>query len=296
MKLLITGANGLLGQKLVQLSVDRGTPLLATSRGPSRIKTPEINYLSLDITDREAVIRTVSDYNPTVIVNAAAMTNVDQCESDREGCWELNVAAVSHLIEAASGVGAHLIHLSTDFIFDGSDGPYKEDDQPNPVNYYGQSKWAAEQLLMKSEIKWSIARTILVFGATPGSTRSNIMLWVKQNLEAGNPIRVVADQFRTPTLVEDLALGCYLLAERSATGIFHISGKDLLTPYDIAIITARYFALDESLITKTDSDQFKQPAQRPLRTGFIIEKANGILGYQPHSFEEGLAITASTWD
>ncbi len=269
---------------------------MASSHGPSRITTPEVNYLPLDITDRESSIQAVKAYAPTIVINAAAMTNVDQCETDRKKCWDLNVMAVAHMIEAASEVGAHLIHLSTDFIFDGSSGPYKEDDQPNPVNFYGQSKWAAEKLLMESKIRWSIARTILVYGATPGSSRSNIMLWVKRNLESGNPIRVVADQFRTPTLVEDLALGCYLIAEKSAEGIFHLSGKDLLTPYDIAMITAQYFSLDASLITKTTSEEFKQAAKRPLRTGFIIEKANLVLGYQPHSFEDGLVITSSNWD
>lgn len=295
MKLLITGANGLLGQKLVQLVADKGIPLLASSLGPSRIQTPGVDYVPLDITDRASILQTVADYGPTAIVHAAAMTQVDQCETDRKKCWELNVMAVAHMIEAAAKTAAHLIHLSTDFIFDGTSGPYEEDAQPNPVNYYGQSKWAAEKLLLESNIKWSIARTILVYGSTPGSARSNIMLWVKRNLESGNPIRVVADQFRTPTLVDDLAMGCYLIAEKTAEGIFHISGKDLLTPYDIAIITARYFSLDESLITKTDSDEFKQTAPRPLRTGFIIEKAKRLLGYQPHSFEDGLAITASNW-
>jgi dTDP-4-dehydrorhamnose reductase len=296
MRLLITGANGLLGQKLVQLVADKGISVLASSQGPSRIQTPNVQYLPLDITQKEKVLQMVKEYGPSVIINTAAMTNVDQCETQRKQCWELNVMAVAYLIEAASQVNAHLIHLSTDFIFDGTNGPYDEEAQPNPVNFYGQSKWAAEKLILESQIKWSIVRTVLVYGATPGSSRSNIMLWVKRNLESGNPIQVVADQFRTPTLVEDLAVGCYLIAEKSAEGIFNISGKDLLTPYDIAMITARYFSLDESLITKTDSKEFKQPAQRPLRTGFNIKKAKQILGYQPHSFEEGLVITASNWD
>jgi dTDP-4-dehydrorhamnose reductase len=236
----------------------------------------------------------VGEYAPTVIVNAAAMTQVDQCETDRENCWQLNVMAVAYLIEAASRTNARLIHLSTDFIFDGTSGPYREQDLPNPINFYGQSKWASEKLLFESKIKWSIARTILVYGATPGDARSNIMLWVKRNLESGTPIRLVADQYRTPTLVEDLAEGCFLIAERSAEGIYHISGEELLTPYDIAILTARHFSLDESLITKTNSDEFKQTAVRPLKTGFIIDKAKKELGYQPHKFSEGLAIALSS--
>lgn len=296
MKILITGANGLLGQKLVQLLSNQRVSFLATSQGPSRIQTADISYLPLDVKERGQVLKVVKEYAPKVIIHTAAMTQVDQCETDRERCWQLNVMAVAHLIEASEIVNAHLVHLSSDFIFDGLSGPYKEDDEPNPVNFYGQSKWAAEKLLYECNIKWSIARTILVYGATPGVSRSNIMLWVKRHLESGKPIQVVDDQVRTPTLVEDLAFGCYQIAMRSAYGIYHISGADLLTPYNIARITARYFSLDASLINKTNSKNFKQPAKRPLKTGFIIEKARQDLGYQPHSFEAGLAITASYWD
>ena len=296
MKVLITGANGLLGQKLVQLLSDEQVAFLATSQGSSRIQTAGISYLSLDVVNREEVIQVISEYSPAVIMHTAAMTQVDQCETDREKCWQLNVMAVANLIEASSLIDAHLVHLSTDFIFNGLSGPYKEEDEANPINFYGQSKWAAEKLLYQSNIKWSIARTILVYGATPGISRSNIMLWVKRNLESGKSIQVVDDQIRTPTLVEDLALGCLQIARQSANGIYHISGADLLTPYNIARITARYFSLDASLISKTNSEVFKQPAKRPLKTGFIIEKARKELGYEPHSFEAGLAITASYWD
>ncbi len=296
MKILITGANGLLGQKLVQLLSNEKTSFLATSQGPSRIRTAEVSYLPLDVVKRDQVIKVVREYSPTVVIHTAAMTQVDQCETDREKCWLLNVMSVAHLIEACAIVNAHLVHLSSDFIFDGLSGPYKEDDEANPINFYGQSKWAAEKLLYESNIKWSIVRTILVYGATPGISRSNIMLWVKRQLEAGKPIQVVDDQIRTPTLVEDLAVACYQIAKQSAHGIYHISGADLLTPYNIARITARYFYLDASLINKTNSEAFKQPAKRPLKTGFIIEKARKDLGYQPHSFEAGLAITASFWD
>ncbi|GJM28224.1 MAG: NAD(P)-dependent oxidoreductase [Cyclobacteriaceae bacterium] len=293
MKILLTGANGLLGQKLVELLESNGTGFLATSQGASRIQIPGIRYLSLDITDKNRLLEVVEEYRPTVIINTAAMTQVDQCETERDACWKLNVQAVTDLITAAAKVNAHLIHLSTDFIFDGLNGPYREEDQPNPVNFYGRSKWEAEKLLYESKIKWSIARTILVYGATPGVSRSNIMLWVKQNLDSGKPIRVVDDQFRTPTLVEDLAMGCFLMAQQSAAGIYHISGEELLTPFDIATITAEHFSLNKSLITRTDSTLFTQPARRPPKTGFIVEKAKKELGYQPHSFREGLDITAS---
>ena len=164
---------------------------------------------------------------------------------------------------------------------------------PKPVNFYGQSKVAAEHTIQQSPISWCIIRTVLVYGITSESSRSNIVLWVKRSLEEGKTINVVNDQWRTPTLAEDLAMGCYLTAIKKVSGIFHISGKDFLSPYDIAIQTAEFFKLDQSLIKATDSARFKQPAQRPLTTGFIINKAKAVLGYSPHSFIEGLGILSS---
>ncbi|HRG80224.1 MAG TPA: sugar nucleotide-binding protein, partial [Cyclobacteriaceae bacterium] len=162
-----------------------------------------------------------------------------------------------------------------------------------PVNYYGESKLAGEQAVQKSKLKWAILRTVLVYGVTPDLSRSNIVLWVKKSLEEGKTINVVNDQWRTPTLAEDLAMGCYLAASKKATGIYHISGEEMMTPFDIANQTAEIFKLDKSLIKPADSSTFKQPAMRPPKTGFIITKAKQDLGYQPHTFQQGLALLAS---
>ena len=294
MKILITGSNGLLGQKLVSLlEKDKEVFLFATARGKSVIPITRGEYESLDITNSNDVDKIVGAIKPDVIINTAAMTNVDQCETEREACWNANVNSVKHLIHACLKNNVHLVHVSTDFIFDGSHGPLDENEKPAPVNYYGESKLAAEELLLKSNISWSILRTVLVFGITNDMSRSNIVLWVKNSLEQGKTIQVVNDQWRTPTLAEDLAMGCYLAAKKKATGIYNISGKDFLSPYDIAIQTAEYFKLDKSLIKATDSTQFKQTARRPLTTGFIIDKARKDLGYEPHTFKEGIAVLAS---
>lgn len=295
MKILITGANGLLGHKLVRLlGPKREVVVIATARGESRLR-PEygsFQYESMDIANREDVLEIVGRHKPDVIINTAAMTNVDECEKEKEACMQLNVEAVKYLVEAAEQTNAFLLHLSTDFIFSGEEGPYDEQGVPAPVNFYGESKLLGEQVVMNSNIKWAIARTVLVFGIVPDMSRSNIILWVKGSLEAQKPIQVVDDQWRTPTLAEDLAMGCYLIAEQRAEGIYNISGQDMLTPYEMAIKTADFFGLDKSLITRTDSTKFTQPAKRPPRTGFIIEKAKTNLGYQPHSFDEGIRIVA----
>jgi dTDP-4-dehydrorhamnose reductase len=194
------------------------------------------------------------------------------------------------LIEACRIFDTHLVHLSTDFIFDGEAGPYSEEAFPNPINYYGRTKLEAENLIKGSGIKWTIVRTVLVYGIANDMSRSNIILWVKKSLEEGKTIKVVNDQWRTPTLAEDLAAGCILIVKKRELGIFNISGKDFLTPFEMAIQTADYFGLDKSLITEVDSTIFTQPAKRPPRTGFVIDKAKKVLGYNPKSFTEGIAI------
>ncbi len=293
MKILITGANGLLGQKLVELlATDPIIKPIATARGKFVLPI-NVEFHEMDITDPDKVEEVISFTTPEVVIHTAAMTQVDECETKREACWQVNVISVQHIINSCEKHGCHLVHVSTDFIFDGSHGPLDENEKPAPVNYYGESKLAAEELVINSNISWSILRTVLVYGITNDMSRSNIVLWVKKNLEEGKSINVVNDQFRTPTLAEDLAMGCFLAAKKKAIGIYNISGKDFLSPYDIALQTAEFFKLDKSLIKATDSTQFKQPAARPLITGFIIDKAREELGYEPHSFMEGIGVLAS---
>ncbi len=294
MKILVTGSNGLLGQKLTELlEKDQPVELIATAARPAALPVNSGKFELLDITDPTAVDNVVDRYKPDVIINTAAMTQVDHCETQREACWKTNVDAVQYLVNASRRNHCHLIHVSTDFIFDGTQEMLDESAVPKPVNFYGESKLAGEKVVIDSDISWCIIRTVLVFGVTKDMSRSNIVLWVKKSLEEGKTIQVVNDQWRTPTLAEDLAQGCYLAARKKATGIYNISGKDYLSPYDIAIRTAEFFKLDKSLIKETDSTKFTQPAKRPLKTGFIIEKARRELGYEPHSFEEGLGVLRS---
>lgn len=291
MKILVTGSNGLLGQKLIQLlDSDPEIDLVATARSPLSISLQRGVYQKMDIENKEDIVSAFFEHKPEIVINTAAMTQVDDCEMQKEKCWKANVTSVELLTEACQWYTTHLVHVSTDFIFDGTHGPLDENEKPAPVNYYGESKLAAEEVIKASSIEWSILRTVLVYGITPDMSRSNIVLWVKNSLEQGKKINVVNDQWRTPTLAEDLAMGCYLAAKQKAKGIYNISGKDFMSPYDIAVQTARFFQLDASLINVTDSTQFKQPARRPLTTGFIIDKARKELGYEPHSFEEGLAL------
>lgn len=295
-KIIVTGSNGLLGQKLIYALKERkDVQLIATSVGANRIldKSGYI-YESLDITNKEAVSAIVKKYLPDVIINTAAMTNVDACESKREECWALNVTAVQHIVDAIEQEQTkkiHLIHLSTDFIFDGDKGSeYVETDTPNPQSYYALSKHESEKILLQSKIKWAIARTIIVYGIVDNMSRTNIVLWAKDALTKGQKINVVDDQFRSPTLAEDLAAGCILIADKGATGIYHLSGPETMSVLELVYRVADFWKLDKSVITPTKSTTLNQAARRPPYTGFVIDKAKRDLGYNPHRFEEGLAI------
>jgi dTDP-4-dehydrorhamnose reductase len=302
--ILITGSNGLLGQKLIYNLLARNSKkqdwkIIASSKGENRLREQNgYIYESLDITSVDEVTTLFNRYLPDVVINTAAMTNVDACESQKEECWKLNVTAVKNMLDACDEiadndpiVNTHFIHLSTDFVFDGENGPYKEEDQANPLSYYALSKYEAEKLIQaRTHITSSILRTIIVYGIVDGMSRSNIVLWAKDALSKGQKINIVDDQFRSPTLAEDLAEGCILCAEKRAEGIFHISGKDTMSVLELVYRVADFWKLDKSLVTPTKSDTIKQAAKRPPRTGFVIDKAKNVLGYNPHSFEEGLAV------
>ena len=296
MKILITGSNGLLGQKLAaRLLQQPGVAVLATSRGANKLagRHPALPFAPLDVTDAAQVRALLAQERPTHVVHTAAMTNVDECELNQAACWTQNVTAVQHLVAACAAQNIHLTHLSTDFVFSGEAGPLAEDAVPAPVNFYGQSKLAAERLVQASPGPWAIARTVLVYGVAHDYGRTNLVLWVRDALRAGQPINVVDDQWRTPTLAEDLAQGCWLLVRQSAQGIYHLSSDELLTPYAMALQVADYFGLNKGLITRVDASVFAQPARRPARTGFVIAKARRELGYAPHTFAEGIALVAT---
>lgn len=299
MKILITGSNGLLGQKLVyKLRNKSNVECIATARGANRLVQQDgYIYESLDITDKKNVEEVFAKFLPDVIINTAAQTNVDVCETDREGSWLMNATAVDYQVKVLEELQSknksykpHFIHLSTDFIFDGTHGPLDEEEKPNPLSYYAEGKLEAEKIVQGSSLDWAIARTVLVYGIVDNMSRSNIVLWVKSNLEQGKIINVVDDQFRTPTLAEDLADGCILIAEKRAKGIYNISGKNFYSILELANVVADYYGLDKSLIKPSKSADIKQPAKRPPVTGFIIDKAKNDLGYNPHSFTEGIKI------
>ncbi len=292
MKILITGSNGLTGQKIVGQLLRARREFLATSVGGNRNPDcPAENYASLDITDVLAVKECISKYEPQVVINTAAMTNVDQCETEEENCKKINVTAVKYLHDVCKLRNIHLIHLSTDFVFDGTGGPYREEDKPNPLSVYAKSKYDAEQILTASSfLNWTILRTIIVYGHRPGLSRSNLILWAIDSLSKGQEIKIVNDQFRAPTWADDLAWACIRCTEVEKRGIFHISGPHTFSIYEIVCQIADHLRVKRALIVPIDSASLNQKAKRPPRTGFILDRAIQELGYQPKTFQETLEV------
>ncbi len=292
-KIIITGSNGLLGQNLISLFVNETDfEVFAFSKGKNRIsKTTNFTYYNIDLTDSEVLTKHLKRIKPDFIINGAAMTNVDVCENKKELCDKLNVTAVETLIDYCKNEETHLIQVSTDFIFDGEKGLYKEDDLPKPVNYYGESKLKSEELLKKSKINFTILRTILVYGKVENANKGNIVLWVKGELEKGEKINVINDQFRMPILANDLAKACLLVIQNSKSSkkqVYHVSSNELLSIYEIAIQIAEVFNLDKKLIHKISTKELNQKAQRPAKTGFVLDKAITDLGFESVSFKERL--------
>ncbi|RYF89303.1 MAG: SDR family oxidoreductase, partial [Chitinophagaceae bacterium] len=283
-------ANGLLGQHLLAKLIGQGFEVIGLGRGEARLPFPEgsYRYYNADIATELSVHKVFAEEQPDLVVHAAAMTQVDECELNQEICERINVQGTSHVIVNAEQYSRKIIYVSTDFVFDGEKGDYSEEDQMGPVSWYGFTKMQAESLVETCDMPWAIVRTCLVYGNTLTGTRSNIINWVKENLSAGKLIRVVSDQVRTPTYIDDLVNGIMLIIEKSAEGTFHIAGKDVLTPYDMALKTAALYGLDASLITKVDASTFSQPGRRPAKTNFDISRARMELGYEPGSFEEGI--------
>lgn len=293
MTILITGANGFLGQYLSLQLLEKGYTVLATAKGACRLPLQNrtgFYYETLDFTDPFATHDLFEKYKPQVVVHAGAMTRVDDCEQEQWPAYLVNVEGTVNLLMNAEEQKSFFIFVSTDFIFDGEKGNYAEQEIPNPVNFYGKTKLEAEEAVQEYEYDWAIVRTSLVYGK-PVAGRGNILTVVKEKLEKGEEYKVVSDQLRTPTYIEDLAKAIVLIIEKKARGVYHIAGPDTMTPYQMACELAAHLQLNSSLLKEVTAPDFSQPARRPLKTNFIIDKAKRELGYQPVSFAEGLSKT-----
>ncbi|MEO8116850.1 MAG: SDR family oxidoreductase, partial [Bacteroidota bacterium] len=291
MRILITGANGFLGSHLAHFFSQKKVDVYTTGRGPCRdiqIKG-NADYREADLTNKKNVEALIQSIVPDVIIHNAAMSKPNDCHIYREECLQLNVEATRYLLEAASALTpwkkVHFIFLSTDFIF-GENGPHAEDDIPNPLNFYGASKLMAEKVISAATIPCTIVRPVFVYGPVWEGTRGGFIQFIKNSLETNQSIKVVSDEERTPTFVGDFCIGIDAIIERSKTGIFHLAGKEILSPADMAFATAELLGLNTDLLEIVKGEELKQPVLRPRKSGLKIQRAINELDFDPVSFEE----------
>ena len=278
----------MLGQRLIEFySGQPGIQLLACSAEDKPIFDNE-DYLKMDITHREEVKDLVYDFYPDIIINAAGYTNVDMSETEREQAWKTNVKGVEYIAEVSRVIDSHIIHISTDYIFDGKKGPYSEKDKPGPLGYYARTKLASENVLRLSGTYYTILRTNVLYGIAHNS-RPDFVRWVVNSVRSGKKIRIVTDQINNPTFIDDLIQAISKVIEYKKYGVYNIGGKEFLSRYDFTMKIADFFRLDKSLITPVKTEELKQAAPRPLKSGLLILKAQTELGYKPHSIDESLA-------
>jgi len=290
MKVVVTGSNGLLGQTLVDmlLKFPKQYQVYGLSRGKNISGRSDFEYMEVDLTNDQKLKDILTNIKPDAIVHTAAMTNVDACEEDKEGCLQLNIEVVKTISNVCKELNCYLVHISTDFIFDGQKGYYKETDVPNPLSFYGESKLQSENIVLNSGVSASILRTILVYGKVNNLKRNNIVLWVKEMLENKKEITIVDDQYRMPTYVVELALACKVCIDTSANGVFNISSSKLLSIFEIAKEIANVFELDSSYIQPISTAKLNQRANRPVKTGFDLTKTKTELNFHPKTFKEDL--------
>ncbi len=288
-RIIIAGSNGMLGQRLIEFYNKLNDIELISTSVEEKSVFDDVDYVQADISNRNEIKKVVYDFCPDFIINAAAYTNVDKSESERELAWKINVKGVEYLSETARVLDSHLIHISTDYIFDGKNGPYTENDTPNPLGYYARTKLASENTLKISGCKNTILRTNVLF-VTAKFSRPDFVKWVVESLRANKEIRIVDDQINNPTFIDDLVQGINKVVELRKEGIYNIGGNEFLNRYEFTLMIAEYFNLDKNLVEKIKTEELNQPARRPLKSGLITIKAQSELGYKPHSMNQALEL------
>ncbi len=286
MRVLITGIRGLVGHH-TYIACARHTSWELLGTGRTIVENPPYPYQPADLTDSDRVMALIRWARPDAVAHIAAMTLVDACQENPPLCWQHNVIATQNLVNALTTYApkAHLILVSTDFVFDGFVPPdylYKENDLPAPLSVYGASKLAAEWVIRQYPGPWAIARTSLVYGTAPYLSRDNIYIRIRQMLMSGRDYALFTDQRRTPTWAYDLAEGIRLLIEKRAEGLFHIAGPTIETPYTFGQKVAQVLGLNADLIRPLTAKDFRPIAPRPPHSSLSIQKAQTLLGYQPH--------------
>lgn len=285
-RIMIVGANSKTAEAVQRvLSIETNYELLLVSRTPT---TENPNILEGNITDRKKIKEHCMKFRPTVIVNTAAVTDVDGCESHKQEAWTTNVKGVENLVQMCRLFDARLIHFSTDYVFDGTKGPYTEEDKPAPLGYYGKTKLASENICKTGNIPYTIIRTNVLYGSAI-SNHTDFVRWTLLQLAKKEPLRIVNDQYSNPTFIDDLGHAVELLIKRKRYGIYHISGADWVNRWEFAKKIAMVFGYTNSTILPIKTEELQQAAPRPLYGGLVTLKAETDLRMKMTSIESGLS-------
>ena len=280
MKIFITGGSGLFGSKVAEIAQARGDEVFS---GYAHNLPEYGRAVKFDLLDEKTISELVGKIEPEVIIHSAALTDVDRCEREQELAYKMNVDGTRAIATAAEKAGSFLIYISTDYVFDGLCGMYREDDRPNPVSYYGYSKLQGEQFC-----RGCIARTCVIYGSRPASGKVNFALWLLSNLNSGKEVRVVTDQFITPTLNTNLAAMVLEAADRRLCGVYNLVGATRISRYDYALELAREFDLDKSLILPSRMADLTWAAKRPIDSSLDTSKARAELMERPLPLNKAL--------
>lgn len=288
-RILVVGSNGMLGQRTVEhfFSNDK-VELLACSKSEN-VFGESIAFEKVDLTNREGIKKVILNFYPDFIINCSAFTNVDLSETERETAWKVNVKGVEYISEAARVIDAQIIHISTDYVFDGLKGPYAENANVNPISYYGRTKLASENALKISGTINTILRTNVLYGHAKYG-RPDFVRWVYNSLSDKKEIKIVTDQFNNPTFIDDLVQAISKVVQFRKTGIYHIGGKNFMNRFEFTKEIADYFDLDFSLVKPITTESLKQPAKRPLKSGLITIKAESEFGYKATELKKTFEI------
>lgn len=284
----IIGAGSTTAASLIPILLqETDAPLQLVSSRPLAYEDVRITQSNINVRDKNVLKETIMKSQPEVIINLAAVTNVDNCESDKQTCWDVNVTLVENLARLARIVDARMVHVSTDYVFDGQKGPYAETAVPHPISYYGKSKLAGENACIVGSMQAAVVRTNVVYG--PFVERPDFVRWVLDALESRTPIRVVNDQYSNPTYVDDISESILRIIQKKRSGIYHVGGADYCSRYEFALRIAEFFRADPSNISPVTTAELKQPARRPLKGGLITLKAETDLGMKMRGIESGLS-------
>ncbi len=274
---LVTGAGGLLGSRLVEALAARGHRVVAVYRRHPPPALEGVEPRRLDVTDWVRLEDLVLKTRPHAIIHAAAMTDVDGCERDREAAWRVNVGATRSIVRAARVVNAHLVYVSTDYVFDGEKGLYRETDTPAPVNYYGLTKLVAEELVRASDLLYTVVRPSAIYGV--GGSKKSFAEYVAERLTRGEEVRALVDQYVSPTYNRFLAEALAEIVELKPLGVLHVAGPRM-SRYEFARDVARALGLPAELVRPARMEEFsgRWLARRPRDSSLDTTKARAMLG------------------